>query len=293
VHNFSIGQTINWGQWFFEIEAIMRYFVRVSGLMLVGLLGVGSLVGRSEVAIGQPVPEKKVDDRLSSEVNRLIEQGNQEIRTSQYDATPPSYAQALEIYRKIGDRKGEAWVFRILGDAYSSLSRYDEASNCHHQALLIYQEVKDRNREAYQLMKLGDAYWRLALYDKAISYYQQSLPIYREVKDRNFEAIVLVGLGMTYRSLWQHDKAIAHYKQSINLSESLRYENREIPQDDQKNYLKSIAFTYTDLARLLTQTGRSTEAEVVVALLDRLPPINPDGIPLTPAEQQILTESAK
>jgi tetratricopeptide (TPR) repeat protein len=98
------------------------------------------------------------------------------------------------------------------------------------------------------------------------------------------------------RSLLQYDKAIAFYKQSVNVSESIRYGIRELPQDSQKAYVKSIASiaeTYTLLAKLLTQQGRSTEAQAVLALLDRVAPNNADGIPLTPAEQKILAEFAK
>jgi hypothetical protein len=44
-------------------------------------------------------------------------------------------------------------------------------------------------------------------------------------------------------------------------------------------YVKSIADTYTFLTKLLKQQGRSTEAQAVLALLDRIPPNNADGIP--------------
>jgi tetratricopeptide (TPR) repeat protein len=231
----------------------MRYFVRVSGLVLLGLLSVGAVVGRSDIAIGQPVEEKKADDRQSSEAGQLIRQGNQQLATSQYEAAQQSYAQLLEIYRKLKDRNGEAGTLNNLGLAYRALSQYD----------------------------------------KAIGYYQQALPIFQQVKDRNGEAKALNNLGIAYRSLSQYDKAIVFYKQSINRRESIRYGIRELPQDSQKAYVKSITDTYTYLAKLLTKQGRSTEAQAVLALLDRVPPNNADGIPLTAAEQQILAEFAK
>ncbi len=130
-------------------------------------------------------------------------------------------------------------------------------------------------------------------YDKAIGYYQQALPIYQQVKNRDGEAKALTNLGNAYNLLLQYDKAIAFYKQSINVSESIRYGIRTLPQDRQKSYIKSIADTYTYLVKLLTQQGRSTEAQAVLTLLDRIPPNNADGIALTPAEQKILAEFAK
>jgi hypothetical protein len=79
----------------------MGYFVRVSGLVLLGLLSVGAVVGRSDIAIGQPVEEKKADDRQSTdEAERLINQGNQQLFTSQYEAALEFYEQALKIYQQ-------------------------------------------------------------------------------------------------------------------------------------------------------------------------------------------------
>jgi hypothetical protein len=48
--------------------------------------------------------------------------------------------------------------------------------------------------------------------------------------------------------------------------------------------------TYINLTKVLKVQGRSTEAQTVLALLDRVPPNNPNGISLTPAEQKILAE---
>jgi tetratricopeptide (TPR) repeat protein len=96
-----------------------------------------------------------------------------------------------------------------------------------------------------------------------------------------------------YGALSQYDKAIAFYKQSVNVNESVRYGMRELPQDSQKAYVKSSAEAYKFFAELLTKQGRSTEAQAVLTLLDRVPPNNTGGILLTPAEQQILAELAK
>jgi tetratricopeptide (TPR) repeat protein len=180
-----------------------------------------------------------------------------------------------------------------MGNAYNLLSQYDKMIGYYQQALPILQEVKDRNGEATALNNLGLAYGALSQYDQAISYYQQALPIYQQVKNRDGEATALNNLGIAYSSLSQSDKAIVFYKQSINVSESIRYGIRQLPPDSQKAYIESIADTYTYLAKLLTQQGRSTEAQAVLALLDRVPPNNVDGIPLTRAEQQILAAFVK
>jgi tetratricopeptide (TPR) repeat protein len=171
-----------------------------------------------------------------------------------------------------------------------SLSQYDKAISFSQQALPIFQQVKDRNGEANALMNLGSVYLSLSQSDRAIGYYQQALPILLQVKDRDSEAKTLNNLGIAYSSLSQYKKAIAFYKQSVNVRESIRYGLRKLPQDSQKAFSNSVSRTYTNLAEVLKAQGRSTEAQAVLALLDRLPPNNADGIPLTPAEQKILAE---
>jgi tetratricopeptide (TPR) repeat protein len=144
----------------------MGYFVQASRLMLLGLLSLSIVVGRSNIAIGQSAPPTvaPAEDK-TTEADRLIDQGNQQRRTSQYDAAEQSYTQALKIYREIGDRNGEANALMGLGLAYQSLSQYDKAITFYQQALPIYQQVKDRNGEAKTLNNLGIAYDSLSQYD--------------------------------------------------------------------------------------------------------------------------------
>jgi tetratricopeptide (TPR) repeat protein len=269
----------------------VRYFVRLSALLLIGLLATDV---RSQPAIGQstaPAVVPITDETAAAE--KLIEQGNQQMDASQYEAAQSSHTQALEIYRKLGDRNGQANALLNLGNAYLSLSQYEKAIGYYQQALPISQQVKNRNGEAKILNSLGLAYSSLSQYEKAISYFQPTLRIFQQVKDRNAEAKALASLDNTYGSLSQYEKAIAFYKQSINIHESIRYSIQELPQESQQAYLKSIVINYTYLSKFLAQQGRTSEAQTVLKLLDPVSPNNPDGIALTPAEQQILANFAK
>jgi tetratricopeptide (TPR) repeat protein len=136
----------------------MGYSVRVSGLVLSGLLGMGAVVGQSDMAIGQPVEEKQTDDQQISEAAQLMRQGNQQSNRSQYDAALQSYEQALNIFRKVKYGSWEAITLHNLGETYRSLSQYDKAIIFHQQALKIFQQVNDRNGEAEALRGLGNVY---------------------------------------------------------------------------------------------------------------------------------------
>jgi tetratricopeptide (TPR) repeat protein len=276
----------------------MGYFVRVSGLVLLWLLSVGAVVGRSDEAVWDLVVPKETDDPQSRAAEQLIKQGNQEVRIRQYGAAKEFYKRADEIYRKMGNIDGQSRAATNSLTVDRLLMSYDRQIAYYQRSLGFSQRgqnrnAEDRSAEADALASLGTIYGELSQYDKAITYHGQSLPIFQQLENPNSEAWALNGLGKAYWGLSQHDKAIAFYKQSINVSESIRYRIRRRSKDSQRSYVKSIAVSYDSLAELLTQQGRSTEAQAVLALLDRMPPNNADGIPLTPAEQKILAEFAK
>jgi CHAT domain-containing protein/tetratricopeptide (TPR) repeat protein len=61
--------------------------------------------------------------------------------------------------------------------------------------------------------------------------------------------------------------AIAFYKQSINIYESIRLDLQALSRDEQSSYTQSIASTYRNLASLLIEQDRLSEAHQVIELL--------------------------
>ncbi|MCT7983341.1 tetratricopeptide repeat protein [Laspinema sp. A4] len=128
-----------------------------------------------------------------------------------------SNKQALEIFRQIGDRRGEAISLNNLGNAYHSLRRYTKAITFHEQSLEIQRQIGHRGGEATSLNNLGSAYHSLGLYTEAITFHEQSLKIYRQIGDRQGEASSLGNLGNTYHSLGGYTEAISFYEQSLEI----------------------------------------------------------------------------
>ncbi|MGH8902733.1 MAG: tetratricopeptide repeat protein [Egibacteraceae bacterium] len=59
--------------------------------------------------------------------------------------------EALAVYRQIGDRLGEAYSVKGLGDIARMRNRYDEAAERYEQALAVYRQIGDRLGEAYSV----------------------------------------------------------------------------------------------------------------------------------------------
>ena len=195
-------------------------------------------------------------DRIA-EAERLYQQGDQQIQTSQYKEALQSFQQALTIYRKIKDRKGQAfslnyiaivkrtlgdnieslefykqalYIFREIGDRLNEgtvlnnigkvnegLGQYPQALEFYQRALTIRQEVGDQTGEAFTLTDLGLINTSLGQYSQAEKFFQQSLDIFRKIGDQRRAALTLNAMGVYYRTIDQYPKALESYEQALNI----------------------------------------------------------------------------
>jgi tetratricopeptide (TPR) repeat protein len=199
------------------------------------------------------------------EAYRLIEQGNQQYKTSEFQAAIQSWQQALTLYQKIGERPGEAIALINLGHAYFSLGEYQKALEFYQQSLVIQQEMKERSGEANALSHLGEVYRLLGQYQKAIEFYQQSLSLIREISQSaktdhyallQQEATSLSNLGNAYRNLGQYKIAIEFDEQSLVLLQKMS----ESPNSDTFAILKEKANSLTNLGHIYFYQGNYKKA---------------------------------
>src|SRR5919199_253217 len=160
-------------------------------------------------------------DTRKAEADRLIQQGNQQLDTSQFEAAKQSFQQALTLYREIKDRQGEGWALGSLGGAYLNLGDYAQAIDYLKQLLAIAREIHDRQSESKALGNLRIAYRNLGDYAQAIDYQKQWLAIAREIHERQSEAAALGNLGNAYYSLRDYAQAIDYQKQWLAIAREI------------------------------------------------------------------------
>ncbi|NJK69949.1 MAG: tetratricopeptide repeat protein, partial [Microcoleus sp. SU_5_3] len=93
-----------------------------------------------------------------AEGDRLLQQGLQQNRTSQLRAALNSFQQALQIYRALKNRQGEAAALGNLGVTYFNQGNRTKAIEYLKQSLAIAREIKYRPGEAFTLGNLGYTY---------------------------------------------------------------------------------------------------------------------------------------
>ncbi len=138
------------------------------------------------------------------------------------------YQQSLDIWRKIGDRNGEAMALNNLGYASRFLGQYQQAIEFQQQSLVIQHEIEDRSGEAKSLNNLGSIYGSIGQYQRAIELLQKSLEIQHELGDFDDQAKSLNNLGLIFDLLGQYQRAIEFYQKSLEIRHKIKITNTNL-----------------------------------------------------------------
>jgi class 3 adenylate cyclase/tetratricopeptide (TPR) repeat protein len=127
-------------------------------------------------------------------------------------------AQALEKYRKIGDKRGEAAALNNLGSGYEFKYDYKRAREYYDQALQISQEIGDRWGEGFMYGSLGYLAGCLYEYDKVFDWLPQSLAISKEIGDRFGEYRNSLHLGWVYFYTGEYGKVEIYFTSCLDIA---------------------------------------------------------------------------
>jgi len=109
-----------------------------------------------------------------------------------------------------------AWLIDgTLEDKRKSAEKY-------HEALALYRRAGDRRGEAETLSNIGEVYYLLGEMQKALEKYNEALPLRRDVGDRNGEADTLLGIARVEQKRGNLTQARQTVEQAVGIIESLR-----------------------------------------------------------------------
>jgi CHAT domain-containing protein/predicted negative regulator of RcsB-dependent stress response len=164
------------------------------------------------------------------------------------------YHEALELYRRVGDRSKEAailnkigWAHRYLGEMRKALDEFDKA-------LQLSRAVGDRRGEAMALNGIGAAYWSVGEMRKALEKYNEAVQLRRAAGDRRGEAHTLSNIGLVYWRVGEMRKALEKYNEALQLSRAVgdRY--------SEANILSNIAAIHRSLGETRKALDELNEA---------------------------------
>ncbi|MGW7259968.1 tetratricopeptide repeat protein [Streptomyces sp. NPDC054834] len=129
------------------------------------------------------------------EANALNDLGLVRQRTGDFPGAADAQTQALQIYRQIGNRHGEAYALTDLGQVRQLTGDLPGAADAQTQALQIFRQIGNRHGEAYALSELGQVRLLTGDLSGAADVQMQALQIFRQIGNRHGEAIALTELG--------------------------------------------------------------------------------------------------
>ena len=166
-----------------------EYACQAAAAFTIALLRGGSLPARSSAA-----PPSPARDRLA-EAARLARLGDAALERGEIDEAEDHYAEALPLFREVGDVRGEASSILRFGELALRRGETDEARGRYQAALPLFRRLKDALGEANCVARLGDLALKRGEVDEARRRYQEALPLYRRAADVLGEANCVLRLG--------------------------------------------------------------------------------------------------
>ena len=140
---------------------------------------------------------------------------------AEWDAALASYTQALDLFRQVGDRLGEANTRQAIGDVQPFLKDNDAALASYTQALDLFRQIGSRLGEANTLLAVADVVRSQQEWAESKALYDQAMHLYRAIDDRYSLARVAYRLGDWHAAQEQRSEAAGYYRQSIEIWTSI------------------------------------------------------------------------
>lgn len=135
--------------------------------------------------------------------------------TGQYGAARQAGERALNLYRRAGDKAGEAQALRELGFLHWSASDHGAALQYGRAALQVHRQLGNVAGEATALHNLAEIYRGLGSPKQALEWYEQALSLHWAQQNRPGQGLTLYGMAHALRQVGQQDRARDCYQQAL------------------------------------------------------------------------------
>jgi len=127
------------------------------------------------------------------------------------DEAKDDFAQALRLYRELGDQKKEASILHHLGITYNNMNQSDRAMEYYTQGMSIYYALGDYSRAGDIIESMAIVQKQIGDFDKAIELHAESRALFLKENDTYGLASNANNLGIVYKQIGEYDKALEQY----------------------------------------------------------------------------------
>ncbi len=137
-------------------------------------------------------------------------------RLGQSDDAEEQYRKAVELRRAVGNRRGLATSLRNLGSVLSTRGKFDEAASFLDQARVLHTELRDEGGLAAVENELGLLAEERGDYPQALAAFRRALKLWQQLGHKPGMAQALNDIGFAHFQLGAYDDAQAYLVQSAN-----------------------------------------------------------------------------
>jgi DNA-binding SARP family transcriptional activator/tetratricopeptide (TPR) repeat protein/DNA-binding XRE family transcriptional regulator len=131
-------------------------------------------------------------------------------------------SQALDLHRRIGDRRNEGDTLRALAEAHRDLGDLDEALKAATQALELALANEEPRFTSSALIALGTVHVRSGAGSQGLDELSRALEVARSIQDPRLIAETHLALADSHRRLHTFDEALLHLDDARDLARQLR-----------------------------------------------------------------------
>ncbi|WP_186755068.1 tetratricopeptide repeat protein [Echinicola salinicaeni] len=143
-----------------------------------------------------------------------------------YQAASEAFYEAEHLFETKETSIYLAQINNSLGEVYYKIKTPEEALARHEKALTIYKKLGNKEGEAETKSFIGGMYEKMGNYPKALAYQGEALELFEDLDLKSHLAFVRENMGSIFEDLEQYDSAYSNFQKAytINLSigDSLR-----------------------------------------------------------------------
>ncbi|HSF16325.1 MAG TPA: tetratricopeptide repeat protein [Vicinamibacteria bacterium] len=183
------------------------------------------------LACTSPDPEPLRDAQQGPETTESAEQISDQARELYSKVGPsealPLFERALELYRRDGDRRGEAVTLGLIGNCHKGFGDFPKALEFLRTALRMKREIGEKIEVGKTLNHLGLVHWEMGDYPIALDFFEESLALARELHDRQLAAAVLNNISLVYDERGDYRRSLEQYQLALALHREEGFEPGE------------------------------------------------------------------
>jgi len=195
-------------------------------------------------------------DKINSQANstkkvKALNDASEELWLTGDYSKSTTYAQkALEVAKKINDKKGEAMALNNLGIICDYQGKYASALDYYFKALPLQKAIQDNSGLSYTYNNIGLIYSNQNNFEKALENYNSALELRK--KDKNLQGLASTynNIGIIHMHQKKYELALEDYFASLKIDSLLKdpvgistsLSNIAIVYMDSKEYDKALDF---------------------------------------------------